>query len=218
MSKNSTAAPAAPATGFFASLANAVTSVLPGNKNSKNKTELPPSPFGSTSSNKTPVPFGTVKNNSGKNNSGKNNSGKNNSGKNNSGKNNSGKNNSGKNNSGKNKAPPPNPFATATNVTVTAPATPVTNPFVPKTTGGMAPVNFSYGPRMQQPSERVMQWATTAGVPTPTGPEMRNVAHGGKRRTHKRRTHRVKHRKSHKKHTRKHRMVKRKTQRNKRRN
>ena len=188
MSKNSTAAPAAPATGFFASLANAVTSVLPGNKNSKNKTELPPSPFGSTSSNKTPVPFGTVKNNSGKN------------------------------NSGKNKAPPPNPFATATNVTVTAPATPVTNPFVPKTTGGMAPVNFSYGPRMQQPSERVMQWATTAGVPTPTGPEMRNVAHGGKRRTHKRRTHRVKHRKSHKKHTRKHRMVKRKTQRNKRRN
>ena len=198
MSKNSTAAPAAPATGFFASLANAVTSVLPGNKNSKNKTELPPSPFGSTSSNKTPVPFGTVKNNSGKNNSGKN--------------------NSGKNNSGKNKAPPPNPFATATNVTVTAPATPVTNPFVPKTTGGMAPVNFSYGPRMQQPSERVMQWATTAGVPTPTGPEMRNVAHGGKRRTHKRRTHRVKHRKSHKKHTRKHRMVKRKTQRNKRRN
>ena len=193
MSKNSTAAPAAPATGFFASLANVVTSVLPGNKNSKNKTELPPSPFGSTSSNKTPVPFGTVKNNSGKN-------------------------NSGKNNSGKNKAPPPNPFATATNVTVTAPATPVTNPFVPKTTGGMAPVNFSYGPRMQQPSERVMQWATTAGVPTPTGPEMRNVAHGGKRRTHKRRTHRVKHRKSHKKHTRKHRTVKRKTQRNKRRN
>ena len=100
------------------------------------------------------------------------------------------------------------------------PAPPVTNPFMPPSTtsGGMAPVNFSYGPRMQQPSERVMQWATTAGVPTPTGPEMRNVAHGGKRRTHKRRTHRVKHRKSHKKHTRKHRTVKRKTQRNKRRN
>ena len=98
-------------------------------------------------------------------------------------------------------------------------APPVTNPFMPPSTtsGGMAPVNFSYGPRMQQPSERVMQWATTAGVPTPTGPEMRNVAHGGKRRTHKRRTHRVKHRKSHKKHTRKH-CLKRKTQRNKRRN
>ena len=123
-----------------------------------------------------------------------------------------------KNNSSKNKAAP-NPFATAaTNVTVTAPATPVTNPFMPPIKGGMAPVNFSYGPRMRQPSEEIMQWATTAGVPTPTGPEMRNVAHGGKRRTHKRRTHRVKHRKSHKKHTRKHRMVKRKTQRNKRRN
>ena len=99
-------------------------------------------------------------------------------------------------------------------------ATPVTNPFMPPSTtsGGMAPVNFSYGPRMQQPSERVMQWATTAGVPTPTGPEMRNVAHGGKRRTHRKRTHRVKHKKSHKKHTRKHCMVKRKTRRNKRHN
>ena len=108
----------------------------------------------------------------------------------------------------------------AANVASSVPAPPVTNPFMPPSTtsGGMAPVNFSYGPRMQQPSERVMQWATTAGVPTPIGPEMRNVAHGGKRRTHKRRTHRVKHRKSHKKHTRKHRMVKRKTLRNKRRN
>ena len=202
MPNNSTTAPAAPAapatTGFFASLANAVTSVLPGN-NKKNKTELPPSPFGSTSSNKALVLFGNVKKNSGKKNApvpfG-----------------------TIKNNSGKNKAAAPNPFATATNVTVTAPATPVTNPFSVPTKGGMAPVNFSYGPRMRQPSEEIMQWATTAGVPTPTGPQMRNVAHGGKRRTHKRRTHRVKHRKSHKKHTRKHRTVKRKTQRNKRRN
>ena len=183
MPNNSTTAPAAPATGFFASLANAVTSVLPGNKNSKNSTNASKNAVNSASA---PLvsPFGNVK----------------------------------KNNSSKNKAVP-NPFATAaTNVTVTAPATPVTNPFMPPIKGGMAPVNFSYGPRMRQPSEEIMQWATTAGVPTPTGPEMRNVAHGGKRRTHKRRTHRVKHRKSHKKHTRKHRMVKRKTQRNKRRN
>ena len=198
MSINSTIAPAAPApaaapaTGFFATIANAVTSVLPGNnKNSKNGTNAKKNASAPIVS-----PFGIIK----KNNSGKNNSSKN------------------KNNSGKNKVAP-NPFATtATNVTVTAPATPVTNPFNVPTKGGMAPVNFSYGPRMQQPSERVMQWATTAGASTPTGPEMRNVAHGGKRRTHKRRTHRVKHRKSHKKHTRKHRTVKRKTRHNKRRN
>ena len=183
MPNNSTTAPAAPATGFFASLANAVTSVLPGNKNSKNSTNASKNAVNSASA---PIvsPFGNIK----------------------------------KNNSSKNKAAP-NPFATAaTNVTVTAPATPVTNPFNVPIKGGMAPVNFSYGPRMRQPSEEIMQWSTTAGVPTPPGPEMRNVAHGGKRRTHKRRTHRVKHRKSHTKHTRKHRMVKRKTQRNKRRN
>ena len=202
MPNNSTTAPAAPATGFFASLANAVTSVLPGNKNSKNSTNASKNAVNSASASAPIVsPFGNIK------------------------KNNSSKNkapvlfgNVKKNNSSKNKAAP-NPFATAaTNVTVTAPATPVTNPFMPPIKGGMAPVNFSYGPRMRQPSEEIMQWATTAGVPTPPGPEMRNVAHGGKRRTHKRRTHRVKHRKSHKKHTRKHRMVKRKTQRNKRRN
>jgi hypothetical protein len=57
--------------------------------------------------------------------------------------------------------------------------------------GGMAPVNFRYSANMQQPSDRVMNWATTAGVPAPSGPEMRNVAHGGKRRTHRRKsTHR----------------------------
>ena len=206
MSINSTIAPAAPApapapapaTGFFATIANAVTSVLPGNnKNSKKGTNAnPTNAFVSVNSASAPIvsPFGIIK----KNNSGKNSS-------------------KNKNNSGKNKVAP-NPFATTTNVIVTAPATPVTNPFNVPTKGGMAPVNFCYGPRMRQPSEEIMQWATTAGVPTPTGPEMRNVAHGGKRRTHKRRTHRVKHRKSHKKHTRKHRTVKRKTQRNKRRN
>jgi hypothetical protein len=54
--------------------------------------------------------------------------------------------------------------------------------------GFVAPVNFRYPPNMQQPSEEVMEWATTAGAPTPTGPQMRNVAHGGKRRTHRKRS------------------------------
>lgn len=58
----------------------------------------------------------------------------------------------------------------------------------PNQTGGMAPVNFRYPPNMQQPSYEVMRWATTAGVPTPTGPQMRNVAHGGKRRTIRRKS------------------------------
>lgn len=49
--------------------------------------------------------------------------------------------------------------------------------------GGMAPVNFRYPANMQQPSEKVMEWATTAGAPMPPESEMRNVAHGGKRRT-----------------------------------
>ena len=75
----------------------------------------------------------------------------------------------------------------------------------PNQTGGMAAINFRYPSNMQQPSYEVMRWATTAGVPTPTGSQMRNVAHGGKRRTHK------KHRKSHKKHL----IVRRKTHRNK---
>ena len=73
-----------------------------------------------------------------------------------------------------------------------------------------APVNFRYPANMQQPSKAVMDWATTAGMPTPTGPQMRNVAHGGKRSTKKRsirkrsiRKHKMSH-KSHKKHTRSH--------------
>jgi hypothetical protein len=60
-------------------------------------------------------------------------------------------------------------------------------------TGGMAPTNFRYPPNMQQPSERVMQWATTAGAPMPPESEMRGVAHGGRRRSiRKRRSHRRK--------------------------
>ena len=46
-----------------------------------------------------------------------------------------------------------------------------------------------------QPSNKIMEWATTAGIPTPS--KMPNVAHGGKRRT------RRKHRK-HRKHSGKH--------------
>jgi putative hemolysin len=66
-------------------------------------------------------------------------------------------------------------------------------PVLPVTAmGGAAPVNFRYPENMQQPSEDVMKWATTAGMPRPTN--MAGVAHGGKRRTHrrkggKRRTH-----------------------------
>jgi hypothetical protein len=47
----------------------------------------------------------------------------------------------------------------------------------------MAPVNFRYGASMAQPSKAVMDWATTANAPMPPAAEMRNVAHGGKRRT-----------------------------------
>lgn len=58
--------------------------------------------------------------------------------------------------------------------------------------GGMAPVNAQYPSGMQQPSEVVMKWATTAGEPMPPESDMRGVAHGGKRRTHKRRVHKRK--------------------------
>jgi putative hemolysin len=36
-----------------------------------------------------------------------------------------------------------------------------------------------------QPSHAIMRWATTAGIPTPA--KMYNVAHGGKRRTRRKR-------------------------------
>jgi hypothetical protein len=54
----------------------------------------------------------------------------------------------------------------------------------PTQAGGVAPVNFEYPANMRQPSDKVMEWATTAGMPAPlTG--MRNVAHGGARKTHR---------------------------------
>ncbi len=57
----------------------------------------------------------------------------------------------------------------------------------PNQTGGVAPLNFRYPANMQQPSEAVMRWATTAGMPAPAN--MRGVAQGGgKRRTKRRRT------------------------------
>ena len=37
----------------------------------------------------------------------------------------------------------------------------------------------------QQPSNEIMEWATTAGLRAPEN--MQNVAHGGKRRTHRQR-------------------------------
>ena len=72
--------------------------------------------------------------------------------------------------------------------------------------GGVAPVNYRYSPNMQQPSESVMEWATTADAPTPLS-GMRNVAHGGRRRhSRKHRTHKHKraHTRKHKVHRRKH--------------
>jgi hypothetical protein len=59
-----------------------------------------------------------------------------------------------------------------------------------------------------QPSNKIMEWATTAGIPAPLN--MQNVAHGGKRRTRStkrsmRRKHRGKHHKRSMKRTRKHR-------------
>lgn len=36
-----------------------------------------------------------------------------------------------------------------------------------------------------QPSNAIMEWATTAGIPTPA--KMQNVAHGGKRSTRRKR-------------------------------
>jgi hypothetical protein len=57
---------------------------------------------------------------------------------------------------------------------------------------------------MQQPSEEVMQWATTAGAATPPASMMRNVAHGGARRktqkTHKKTKSHKKNKKAHKSH------------------
>jgi hypothetical protein len=68
-------------------------------------------------------------------------------------------------------------------------------------TGGVAPVNYRYPPNMQQPSEAVMEWATTADAPTPLS-GMRNVAHGG-RRKHRTRKHKRSHTRKHRVHRRK---------------
>jgi hypothetical protein len=52
--------------------------------------------------------------------------------------------------------------------------------------GGAAPVSFSTPFNQRQPTEAIMEWATTAGIPTQSGPQMRNVAHGGgTRRVHR---------------------------------
>ena len=73
---------------------------------------------------------------------------------------------------------------------------------VPGQTGGMASIN--YRSANMQPSEKVMEWATTAGLPTPPASMMRNVAHGGKRRTkrrHSKKRHTTKSRRVYKKRT-----------------
>jgi len=46
--------------------------------------------------------------------------------------------------------------------------------------GGVAPNSYSVPPNQRQPSEAIMNWATTAGIPKPS--HMNNVAHGGRRR------------------------------------
>ena len=80
------------------------------------------------------------------------------------------------NNSGKN-----------TNVpkTLTNNDKPVTAPLNAPTLGGAASVN--YRAAHMQPSEAVMDWATTADAPMPSASEMRGVAHGGTRRNRNRR-------------------------------
>jgi hypothetical protein len=85
--------------------------------------------------------------------------------------------------------------------------------------GGAAPVNFRYPANMQQPSEEIMEWATTAGAPTPIS-GMRNVAHGGKRSTHRHKKSHKKshHKKSHKKSHHKKRTLRRKSVKRNRRN
>jgi len=68
-----------------------------------------------------------------------------------------------------------------------------------------APLSWSEVRMNAQPSQRVMHWATTAGAATPSAAEMRNVAHGGKRSTRRKRSTRGKHCRKHgRKHGRKH--------------
>jgi hypothetical protein len=56
---------------------------------------------------------------------------------------------------------------------------PPSNSTAPSMKGGMASINYRSG--MQQPSEAVMKWATTAGAAMPPAAQMRGVAHGGRR-------------------------------------
>jgi hypothetical protein len=60
-----------------------------------------------------------------------------------------------------------------------------------------APLSWSEVRMNAQPSQRVMHWATTAGAATPSAAEMRNVAHGGKRSTRRKRSTRCKHGRKH---------------------
>jgi hypothetical protein len=64
-----------------------------------------------------------------------------------------------------------------------------------------APYPSSITAEGSQPSNEIMEWATTAGIPTPA--KMQNVAHGGKRS--KRSTRRKRHGKRSMKRSRKHR-------------
>ena len=52
-----------------------------------------------------------------------------------------------------------------------------------------APISYRTVSANPQPSEGVMEWATTAGAPTPSAAEMRGVAHGGTRKRCKKRRH-----------------------------
>ncbi len=53
--------------------------------------------------------------------------------------------------------------------------------------GGVASTSYNVPPNMRQPSEAVMEWATTADAPLPPSSQMRNVAHGGTRRNRRNR-------------------------------
>ena len=75
-----------------------------------------------------------------------------------------------------------------------------TQPFTqtPNQAGGVAPLGMRDA--NLQPSKAVMDWATTAGAPTPPENEMRNVAHGGARKTRKHKKSKKSHKKSKKSH------------------
>ena len=91
------------------------------------------------------------------------------------------------NNANKTNANKTNVNSTAETPNVPKPNT-VTFGFTPSPQqGGVASVTYNVPPGQRQPSEEIMEWATTAGAPTPTT-GMRNVAHGGARRTRRNKT------------------------------